>query len=176
LFFSKDGGIAFLIILEKNIVGLSAASLDRFLRRARKATHLHGRVNLLLTGNAEMRALNRQFRRKDKPTDVLSFPSDTQGNGKYVGEIAISADIASDNAGRLGHATPVEVKILALHGILHLAGFDHESDNGKMARKEAALRRKLGLPLSLTERGAPKDQQPAGPKRFSGSRGTRRKA
>ncbi len=141
------------------------ASLDRFMLRARKAAHLHGRVNLLLTGNAQMRALNRQFRRKNSPTDVLSFPAGSI-NSKYAlaGEIAVSADIARDNATRLGHTLPLEVKILALHGILHLAGFDHESDNGQMARKEAALRRKLGLPSSLTERGASKRQQPAGSK------------
>ena len=86
----------------------------------------------------------------------------------------VSADIASDNANRYGHPAAMEVKILALHGILHLAGFDHESDNGKMARKEAALRRTLGLPSSLTERGALNEQPRSRPR--SRSKGTRRMA
>ena len=69
-----------------------------------------------------------------------------------AGEIAISADVAVHNAANLGHSAADEVKILTLHGILHLAGFDHERDNGEMARKESALRRKLGLPAALIER------------------------
>jgi probable rRNA maturation factor len=160
----------------KKVAGLSVESLQRFVLRARKAVRLDGKINLLLTGNAEMRALNRQFRKKNKPTDVLSFPSNSGAKAKnsIAGEIAISVDIAAENAVRLGHATAVEVKILALHGILHLAGFDHESDNGQMARKEAALRRQLGLPSSLTERGASMRQQPAHPKPSFRSRGTRR--
>jgi len=178
LFYGKDEKISALIIVKKKILGLSLVSLERFILRARKATRLLGKVNLLLTGNAEMRALNRQFRRKDKPTDVLSFPTDFKRDGRHAiaGEIAISADIACENAGRFGHSTAIEVKILALHGILHLAGFDHESDNGQMARKESALRRRLGLPSSLTERGASKRQQPAAPKPSFRSPGRRRTA
>jgi len=167
-----------LIIVKNKNLGLSVASLERFILRARKATRLLGKVNVLLTGNAEMRALNRQFRRKDKPTDVLSFPTDLKREGEhaFAGEIAVSADIAFENARRLGHSPALEVKILALHGILHLAGFDHESDNGQMARKESALRRRLGLPSSLTERGASKRQRPAAPKPSFRSRGNRRTA
>ena len=93
----------------------------------------------------ELRALNHRFRGKNKATDVLSFPSvagPESGKAKRVaGDVAISADIARENAVRLGHSAAEEVKILALHGILHLAGFDHERDNGEMARKEAELRR-----------------------------------
>jgi len=102
-----------------------------------------------------MRCLNRQFRAKDLPTDVLSFPSPSLPPNKpapTAGDIAISVEIAAQNAGKLGHSTAEEVKILVLHGILHLAGFDHERDNGEMARKEARLRRTLGLPLALIER------------------------
>jgi probable rRNA maturation factor len=73
--------------------------------------------------------------------------------GGFAGEVAISADIALQNALRLGHSAALEVKVLVLHGILHLAGFDHERDNGEMARKEAKLRRTLRLPVGLTERG-----------------------
>jgi len=158
---------------------LSAKSLERFTLRARRAARLSGRVNILLTGSAEMRMLNFRFRRKNKSTDVLSFPSETSFNGTkraFRGEIAISADIARENAARLGHSVPLEVKVLALHGILHLAGFDHERDNGQMARREAVLRRKLGLPVSLTERDPPDGREPATPSSRSRLRSVRRKA
>jgi probable rRNA maturation factor len=102
-----------------------------------------------------MRALNRQFRSKNKATDVLSFPAGVSGGTRprnLAGEVAVSAEIAMRNAERLGHSAAEEVKILALHGILHLAGFDHERDNGEMARKEAKLRQALRLPAALIER------------------------
>jgi len=104
-----------------------------------------------------MRSLNSRHRKKNKATDVLSFPSsptNDSGRRSVAGEIALSAEIARQNASKLGHSAADEVKILALHGVLHLAGFDHEHDNGEMARKEAKLRQALGLPSSLTERGA----------------------
>ncbi len=145
-----------MVILEKKIEGLSAAALNRFVLRAKRAAGLRGDVTVLVTGNTSMRSLNSRFRRLNKPTDVLSFPSgerSNKGNSSLAGEIAISADIALRNALELGHAPSMEVKILALHGILHLAGYDHERDNGTMARKEAKLRRALNLPLSLIERG-----------------------
>ena len=166
-----------MIILKKKIAGLSAAALERFVLRARRVVNLRGRVNVLLTGSAEMRALNLRFRKKNKTTDVLSFPSEASFNGTgkraFSGEIAISADIARQNGARLGHSATLEVKVLTLHGILHLAGFDHERDNGQMARKEAILRRKLGLPLSLTERSEPGERQRArsySPSRLKGVR------
>jgi len=144
-----------LVILQKNVVGLSEGSLSRFVMRARRESGLRGRVNVLVTGSAAMRTLNARFRGKNKATDVLSFPSAQAlpaGRPDFAGEIAISADIAAQNAARLGHSVASEVKVLALHGILHLAGMDHEHDNGQMARKEAELRRALRLPGSLTER------------------------
>ncbi len=165
-----------MIIFEKKIAGLTVASLGGFVLRARRAAKLTGKVNLLVTGSSEMHALNLQFRKKDKATDVLSFPSNTTGEKSFAGEIAISADIARKNANALGHSVAVEVKILALHGILHLAGFDHERDNGKMARKEAALRREFGLPSSLTERGASKARRSANPQRPARSIKARRTA
>lgn len=144
-----------MVILEKKIEGLSKAALNRFVLRAKRAAGLRGDITVLLTSNAAMRSLNSRFRRLNKPTDVLSFPSGDMTNGtgaNPAGEIAISADIALRNALDLGHAPAVEVKILALHGILHLAGYDHERDNGTMARKETKLRRALNLPISLIER------------------------
>ena len=144
-----------MVVFKKKVAGLSSESLNRFVLRARKAARIKGTVDVLVTGNGDMRSLNQRFRGKNKPTDVLSFPSECAPNGHrqpFAGEIAISAEIALDNARRLGHSGALEVKVLVLHGILHLAGFDHERDNGEMASKEACLRRALGLPLSLTER------------------------
>ena len=143
-------------IFEKKIVGIREQSLERFVLRARKAIGMRGRVDVLITGSAAMRALNARFRAKNKATDVLSFPTGDHSRRKpqFAGEIAVSADIAMQNAKRLEHSVASEIKVLILHGILHLAGFDHERDNGKMARKEAQLRRMLKLPVALIERRA----------------------
>ncbi len=145
-----------MIILHKKVAGLSEPSLSRFVLRARQTVGLRGAVNVLVTTSSAMRSLNLQFRGQNKATDVLSFPAAsiaTNGKKALAGEIAISAEIAAQNAARLGHPVALEIKILVLHGILHLAGFDHERDNGQMARKEAKCRRALRLPVSLTERG-----------------------
>jgi probable rRNA maturation factor len=145
------------VILQKKVVGLSQAALVRFVTRARRGAGVRGSVNVLVAGSIAIRALNRRFRRKDTATDVLSFPAEgppkaQQRRPNLAGDVAISADIAVQNAARLGHSPAVEIKILVLHGILHLAGFDHERDNGQMARKEARLRAALGLPSALIER------------------------
>jgi probable rRNA maturation factor len=146
-----------LVILQKKVAGLSEETLARFVARARRAAGLRGTVNVLVTGSSAVRSLNRQFRDQNKATDVLSFPAASPGaqsrNGsRLVGDVAISADIAMQNAIHLGHPVAQEIKILTLHGILHLAGFDHERDNGQMARKESTLRRSLRLPAALIER------------------------
>lgn len=138
--------------IKKQVDGLSEAALQRFLTRARKAVRLQGEVSLLLTSNREMRNLNRKFRGKDKPTDVLSFPAADAVAPDCAGDLAISADIAQSNARELGHSTEDEVRILILHGLLHLAGYDHETDAGQMARKESRLRNALGLPSTLIQR------------------------
>jgi probable rRNA maturation factor len=143
-----------LVILRKRIAGLSLSTLERFVRRARRAVHVSGTVNVLVTNNRELRSLNSRFRGKDKATDVLSFPApvDHPQAKKMAGDLAISADLARDNAKRLGHSLPAEIKILVLHGILHLAGFDHEQDNGEMAHEESRLRLQLKLNGGLIER------------------------
>jgi probable rRNA maturation factor len=146
-----------LVILEEKVAGLSAEALARFVLRARSAAGLRGSVNVLVTSSAAVRTLNRQFRSQNKATDVLSFPfispaAQPRRSARLAGDVAISADIAAHNAAGLGHSPAQEIKILALHGILHLAGFDHERDNGQMARREAKLRRALGLPAALIER------------------------
>jgi probable rRNA maturation factor len=148
-----------LVILRKRIAGLSPSTLERFLLRARRALRLRGTVNVLVTNSRELRSLNLRFRGKDKPTDVLSFPAPPLGRAQArqaAGDLAISAEIARENAGRLGHSVAAEIKILALHGILHLAGFDHERDNGEMAREEIRLRQQLKLETGLIERTQPR--------------------
>ena len=156
-----------MVILRKRIVGLSSSTLERFVLRARRAVGLRNRVNVLVTSSAELRSLNQRFRGANKATDVLSFPAPqvSRQAKRVAGEVAISSDIARDNAGRLGHSVADEVKILALHGILHLAGFDHERDNGEMARKESRLRRQLKLEGSLIERTQARDRPPVAKRR-----------
>ena len=141
-----------LVIFQKRVADLTELALGRFLARARRAAGLKGTVNVLLTTSAEMKSLNRRFRGKDKPTDVLSFPAEPDAGKQLAGEIAISAEIASHNAHALGHSPAEEVKILVLHGVLHLRGYDHQCDNGQMARHEKHMRAKLHLPLGLIER------------------------
>ena len=142
-----------MVIARRKLKGVSEQALSRFAARARRASGIDGSVEILLTDDAEMRTRNRQFRRKDKSTDVLSFPT-AEANGS-AGDIAISLDIAAANAKRLGHTLAIELKVLILHGMLHLAGYDHESDNGQMASKEHKLRAELNLPDGLIARNSP---------------------
>jgi len=151
------------VILRKPVAGLSDTALAKFVARASRASQLKGTVNVLVTGSSELRSLNRRFRGKDQPTDVLSFPPGPCFVNGLAGDIAISADIAKQNARRLGHSAAQEVKILALHGVLHLVGYDHETDPGTMAGKETELRRLLGLPLGLIERN---EKMGKGPKKM----------
>jgi probable rRNA maturation factor len=89
----------------------------------------------------------------DKPTDVLSFPALPEtANGGQGGDLAISLDTASVHAAAYGHTLQMEVKILILHGLLHLAGYDHERDQGQMSRRESKLRKQFALPAGLVER------------------------
>ncbi len=141
-----------MVILHKPVPGLTEDSLDRFVLRARRVARLRGSVTVLVTSSREMRRLNLRFRGKDKPTDVLSFPPAPLATKGFAGDVAISAEIAAQNARRLGHSPAEEIKILSLHGVLHLRGYDHETDNGKMARREQQLRKQLGLPVALIER------------------------
>jgi probable rRNA maturation factor len=142
-------------------VGLSAAGLGRFLRAAQRAAGLEGEVHVLLADDATLRRLNRTFRGKDKATDVLSFPAgpttvffgEPKGPG-LAGDLAISLEAAARQAERFGHSLGDEVRVLLLHGTLHLAGFDHETDAGEMAARETELRRKLGLTAGLISRAS----------------------
>jgi probable rRNA maturation factor len=108
-----------------------------------------GDVTIALVSDRRIRALNRQFRGTDHATDVLSFPSGERG---FLGDIVIAAGVARRQAREAGHTLQTELRVLALHGLLHLLGYDHESDDGKMARVEARLRKKAGLKEGLIER------------------------
>jgi probable rRNA maturation factor len=131
----------------------SPRTLTRFLHAAQAAVRLRGEVSVLLTTDQAIRRLNRQFRRINKPTDVLSFPAPHVAANEVAGDLAISVPTALRQARAQGHPLAVEIKVLILHGLLHLAGFDHEADNGRMARRERLLRGRLGLPQGLIERG-----------------------
>jgi probable rRNA maturation factor len=130
---------------------LRRRELARFLADASARVRLPAPPAVLVTTSERMGELNRQFRRKNKPTDVLSFPS---GDPQLPGDLAISLDIALAQAAELGHPLADELRILLLHGLLHLAGYDHETDSGEMARREARLRRLYGLPVTLIQRSA----------------------
>ena len=129
---------------------LSKSGLARFLNRARAAAGIEGEVHVLLADDATLRRLNRTFRGKNKATDVLSFPAAPES--EVAGDLAISLETAARQARQFGHSLRDEVRVLLLHGTLHLAGFDHEADDGEMAAREVELRRQLRLPTSLIAR------------------------
>jgi probable rRNA maturation factor len=130
---------------------LGRAEIARFARTLQEEVAKGRPFGLLVTGDAELRRLNREYRGQDYPTDVLSFPS-VPGAGPHLGDIAISLGRARAQAREFGHAIEAEVRILMLHGVLHLMGGDHETDSGQMARAEKRWRAKLGLPNGLIER------------------------
>ncbi len=132
--------------------GLSRSGLSRFLHLAQVAVGLSGEVDVLLAGDRTLRRLNRSYRGKDKATDVLSFPAAVELAGEHGGDLAISLDTAKRQAAEHGHTLRDEVRVLLLHGLLHLAGMDHETDSGEMAELESELRGKLRLPNGLIER------------------------
>jgi len=138
-------------------------TLSRFLAQAQTAIGLRGQVTVLLTSDAAVRDLNRRFRGKNKPTDVLSFPSTNPAFGpeKMAGDLAISVETARRQAVEQGHALTCELKVLILHGLLHLAGHDHETDEGEMLRREQFLRARLKLPQGLIERVSPQRESPS---------------
>ena len=132
----------------------STRTLARFFSAAQAAVRLRGQVNVLLTTDAAVRRLNRSFRGIDRTTDVLSFPAAASpvASEQIAGDLAISVPTARRQAVEQGHSLSMEIKVLILHGLLHLAGYDHESDSGRMARREKLLRARLRLPQGLIER------------------------
>jgi probable rRNA maturation factor len=101
-------------------------------------------ATIAFVSDKTMRQLNRQFRGVNKATDVLSFPTE-DGDEQNLGDIAISVDTATTQAKQNGLTLDEEVAQLILHGLLHLSGYDHETDKGEMNRLELRLRRKLGI-------------------------------
>ncbi len=150
-------------------------ALVLFAGRAQRAVGLSGAVDIRITTSAELHELNRKYRHKDETTDVLSFEL-TSSRAKTAGDLAISAEIAAANAAELGHSTETELKILILHGLLHLAGYDHEADNGEMRARESELRMQLKLPVGLIERAhaTTTKQRKANGGNFSSRKGRRR--
>ena len=128
--------------------GIRAPGLARWLASLAPA-RARGAVTVAVVPDTRVRLLNRQYRRKDTATDVLSFPSDERG---YLGDIVIASGVARRQAAAGGHSLQTELRVLALHGLLHLLGYDHERDDGRMARLERRLRLKGGLREGLIER------------------------
>jgi probable rRNA maturation factor len=140
-------------------VRVAVGPLKEFLLKMRKEIGLGAEcVAVRLIGDPEMARLNETYRQKKGPTDVLSFPAAAESakpgtlmqqvrrtRGEFLGDIAISPKVARRNAKSLGRQLPEELKVLILHGVLHLLGYDHETDRGEMERIEMRLRRKLGI-------------------------------
>ncbi|HXN64216.1 MAG TPA: rRNA maturation RNase YbeY [Candidatus Acidoferrales bacterium] len=149
-----------MILNRQRGISIPSASLSRFLSRIRSELKLGRRdVTICFVKEAEMAELNQTFRGKPKATDVLSFPAysaeedgakrkvarDLRHAANYLGDIAISPTVARANARRYGRDLDDELRILMVHGVLHLLGYDHEADHGEMDRVEARVRRRLGL-------------------------------
>jgi probable rRNA maturation factor len=160
-----------MILNRQSVVRIAAPQLLEFLRAVKRELKLNGaELSVCFVSNREMARLNQSFRGKRGPTDVLSFPAGNgvrQRSGKaenhtseeqspsYLGDIAIAPQVAQRNARLSGRATFTELRILILHGVLHLLGYDHETDDGQMERLERRLRERLGLE-GLRQRGAGK--------------------
>jgi len=129
--------------------GIRAPGLGTWLAAVAPA-RARGAVTVAVVPDARVRRLNRDYRAKDAATDVLSFPADERG---MLGDIVIAEGVARRQARDAGHAFGTELRVLALHGLLHLLGYDHERDGGRMARLEQRLRLKGGLRQGLIERG-----------------------
>ena len=138
-----------MIVNRQRRVQVSVKPLEDFFDRVRRELRFpREAVTVQLISDAAMARLNQTFRHKLGPTDVLSFPANgatPKRRPPYAGDIAISPETARRNARRFSRPFPVELRILILHGMLHLAGFDHETDHGEMARLERRLRRRLGV-------------------------------
>jgi probable rRNA maturation factor len=149
-----------MVLMRRANSGVNSGRLDMFARALRRRVTGGREFQCLITDDAELQKLNREFRRRNYPTDVLSFPivckrapSGTPSVSS-LGDIAISIDRARAQAREFGHTVDDEIRILMLHGVLHLMGMDHERDRGTMARAETTWRNKLGLPSSLIERAS----------------------
>jgi probable rRNA maturation factor len=138
-----------MIVNRQRRVPVAIPPLLRFYERVRrKLGFAPESVTIQLINDESMARLNEKFRKKPGPTDVLSFPANgarLSRGAEYIGDIAISPETARRNARRFSRSLPVEMRILILHGMIHLAGYDHETDHGEMDRLERRLRKRLGV-------------------------------
>jgi probable rRNA maturation factor len=138
-----------MIVNRQRRVPVAIHPLQQFYERARiELGFVPESVTVQLISDAAMAQLNETYRHKRGPTDVLSFPANgarPKKGAEYVGDIAISPETARRNARRYSRSLPLEMRILILHGMIHLAGFDHENDHGEMDRLERRLRKRLGV-------------------------------
>lgn len=116
-------------------------------------------VEVIFVDDREISRYNRTYRGKDSPTDVLSFPVEGDFPFQPLGSLIISVETARRQAEEMGHSVEEEIQILFLHGLLHLLGYDHETDNGEMEAKEAELIEKLNLPSSLIGRSGEENME-----------------
>ncbi len=131
--------------------GVRAPGLASWLRSIAPA-RARGTITVAVVPDSRVRQLNHQYRRKNVPTDVLSFPADEPGD---LGDVVIAQGVATRQAEAAGHGLNTELRVLALHGLLHLLGYDHEHDDGQMRRLERRLRIRGGLYEGLIERETP---------------------
>lgn len=160
---ARDRALRVVVVDERGRAA-AAPGLARWLARV-APSGASGVVSVALVSDAKIRALNRQYRHHDRPTDVLSFSYDRaephspsirtgapDGCQPFLGDIVIARGVAERQARAEGHSQRTELRVLALHGLLHLLGYDHERDVGAMLRTERRLRRKGGLRAGLVER------------------------
>jgi len=138
---AKDAQLEVVLLNRQRRLPVDAARLRRVLRGAARALRVQGELVLVLAGDRLVRRLNRDYRGKDRPTDVLSFPG--PGGEEGLGDVVVSVETAARNARRLARTLPQELDVLALHGFLHALGHDHETDGGTMDRLERRLRKRL---------------------------------
>jgi probable rRNA maturation factor len=153
-----------LILNRQKAVAVDLPAARAFARRLRRLLRLGKReFNVGIVDDREIRRLNSAFRGKPRATDVLSFPWSHSRKGRaraaagtefknFLGDVVISAPTARRNARAGGHATRIEISRLILHGVLHLLGYDHETDRGEMAALERLLRRRLGIETPPSKR------------------------
>jgi probable rRNA maturation factor len=138
-----------MIVNRQRRVPVALHPLQQFYERVRRELGFAPEsVTIQLISDLTMARLNETYRKKRGPTDVLSFPANGARPAKgaeYIGDIAISPETARRNARRFSRSLPAEIRILILHGMIHLAGFDHETDHGEMDRLERRLRQRLGV-------------------------------
>jgi probable rRNA maturation factor len=142
------------VLFRRAAADVRPRALTRFARKLEIEITKGRPFDILITGDAELRKLNRTHRNKDYATDVLSFPAPQPlAPGRWpLGDLAISLARARAQAREFGHTTEQEIRVLMLHGLLHLLGMDHETDAGRMARAERRWRKRFGLPDGLIER------------------------